>query len=50
MLLIYSDFWKASWQLLYPAVALTQGAVDRESPFCQVTGFFISMGIEASGA
>ncbi|KAF8463498.1 G protein-coupled glucose receptor regulating Gpa2-domain-containing protein [Kalaharituber pfeilii] len=49
MLLICSDFWKASWQLIYPAVVFTQGKVDRASPFCQVTGFFISMGIEASG-
>ena len=49
MLLICSDFWKASWQLIYPAVVITTGNADRGSPFCQVTGFFISMGIEASG-
>ncbi|KAI5785567.1 G protein-coupled glucose receptor regulating Gpa2-domain-containing protein, partial [Peziza echinospora] len=48
MLLICSDFWKASWQLIYPAAVLTQGNIDRDSPFCQATGFFISMGIEAS--
>lgn len=48
MLLICSDFWKASWQLIYPAVIFTTGKVDRGSPFCQVTGFFLSMGIEAS--
>jgi len=49
MLLICSDFWKASWQLIYPAVVIITGSADSKSPFCQVTGFFISMGIEASG-
>jgi len=49
MLLICSDFWKASWQLIYPAVVITTGNADTGSPFCQMTGFFISMGIEASG-
>ncbi|RPB04282.1 hypothetical protein L873DRAFT_1825841 [Choiromyces venosus 120613-1] len=48
MLLIFSDFFKASWQLIYPAVVFTRGAVASESKFCQAAGFFMSMGIEAS--
>lgn len=49
MLLIFSDFFKASWQLIYPAVVFTRGAVASGSRFCQAAGFFMSMGIEASG-
>ncbi|KAG0123815.1 G protein-coupled glucose receptor regulating Gpa2-domain-containing protein [Tuber indicum] len=48
MLLVFSDFFKASWQLIYPAVVFTRGAVASESKFCQAAGFFMSMGIEAS--
>lgn len=49
MLLIFSDFFKASWQLIYPAVVFAKGAVSSTSRFCQAVGFFMSMGIEASG-
>lgn len=49
MLLIFSDFFKASWQLIYPAVVFTKGEVSSTSKFCQAAGFFMSMGIEASG-
>ncbi|KAL7267437.1 G protein-coupled receptor gpr1 [Rhizina undulata] len=48
MLLIFSDFFKASWQLTYPAVVFTKGAVASMSKFCQASGFFMSMGVEAS--
>ncbi|KAI5849221.1 G protein-coupled glucose receptor regulating Gpa2-domain-containing protein [Tricharina praecox] len=48
MLMIFSDFYKASWQLIYPAVVFTKGAVSSESRFCQTAGFMMSMGIEAS--
>ena len=49
MLMIFSDFYKASWQLIYPAVVFAKGAVSSESRFCQTAGFMMSMGIEASG-
>lgn len=49
MLMIFSDFFKASWQLIYPAVVFTKGAVSSQSRFCQTAGFMMSMGIEASG-
>ena len=50
MLMIFSDFFKASWQLIYPAVVLSRGAaVTSDSRFCQISGFMMSMGMEASG-
>ncbi|KAI5805127.1 G protein-coupled glucose receptor regulating Gpa2-domain-containing protein [Geopyxis carbonaria] len=48
MLMIFSDFYKASWQLIYPAVVFAQGSVTSNSRFCQTAGFMMSMGIEAS--
>lgn len=49
MLLIFSDFFKASWQLIYPAVVFAKGSVSTYSRFCQCAGFLMSMGMEASG-
>jgi hypothetical protein len=49
MLLVFSDFFKSAWQLIYPAVVLTRGSVTSQSRFCQASGFLLAMGIEASG-
>lgn len=49
MLLIQSDMFKALWFMLYPVVVFTTGPVASESTFCQVNGFFLALGIEASG-
>lgn len=49
MLLIQSDMFKALWFMIYPIVTFIHGPVSSESRFCQVSGFFISIGIEASG-
>jgi hypothetical protein len=49
MLLIQSDMFKALWFMLYPVVNLSAGPIQRGSRFCQVNGFFLSLGIEASG-
>ncbi len=49
MLLIQSDMFKALWFMLYPVVNLSAGPILRGSRFCQVNGFFLSLGIEASG-
>ena len=49
MLLIQSDMFKALWFMVYPIVVFTQGPVSNDSNFCKVNGFFISLGIEASG-
>ncbi|KUJ16167.1 family A G protein-coupled receptor-like protein [Mollisia scopiformis] len=48
MLLIQSDMFKALWFMIYPIVVFTHGPVPDSSTFCQVTGFFLSLGIEAS--
>ncbi|KAE9371195.1 hypothetical protein N431DRAFT_409675 [Stipitochalara longipes BDJ] len=48
MLLIQSDMFKALWFMLYPIVTFSTGPILRGSRFCQVNGFFISLGIEAS--
>jgi G protein-coupled receptor GPR1 len=49
MLLIQSDMFKALWFMLYPIVTFSHGPIPNNSDFCQVNGFFISLGIEASG-
>lgn len=49
MLLIFSDFWKATWQLTFPAVVFSGHDVVKTDGFCQVSGFFMTVGIEASG-
>ena len=49
MLLIFSDFWKATWQLTFPAVVFSGHDVVKSDGFCQVSGFFMTVGIEASG-
>lgn len=49
MLLIQSDMFKALWFMIHPVVVFTRGPVLSNSAFCQASGFFISIGIEASG-
>ena len=49
MLLIQSDMFKALWFMVHPIVTYTHGPVSNSSTFCQVNGFFLSVGIEASG-
>jgi G protein-coupled receptor GPR1 len=49
MLLIQSDMFKALWFMLYPIVTFSRGPIPNDSDFCQVNGFFLSLGIEASG-
>lgn len=48
MFLICSDTFKALWYFLFPVVVFSQGPVSSSSGFCQATGFFLSVGIEAS--
>ena len=48
MLLILSDMFKAIWFLIYPIVEMVHGDVSSRSAFCQVSGFFLTMAIEAS--
>jgi G protein-coupled receptor GPR1 len=49
MLLIQSDMFKALWFMVYPIVTFSSGPVQSNSNFCQVNGFFLAWGIEASG-
>lgn len=49
MLLVFSDFWKATWQLTFPAVVFSGRGVESSDYFCQMSGFSMSLGIEASG-
>jgi G protein-coupled receptor GPR1 len=49
MLLIQSDMFKALWFMVYPIVTFVNGPVPSQSTFCQVNGFFLALGIEASG-
>lgn len=50
MLLIQSDMFKALWFMVYPIVTYLHGPASNDSIFCQVNGFFLSVGIEASGS
>lgn len=49
MLLIQSDMFKALWFMLYPIVTFIYGPIPNNSTFCQIDGFFLALGIEASG-
>ncbi|KAH7182521.1 G protein-coupled glucose receptor regulating Gpa2-domain-containing protein [Fusarium flagelliforme] len=48
MLLIYSDMFKSFWLLVFPAVELVAGKIETDETFCQVSGFFLALSIEAS--
>lgn len=49
LLLICGDFWKASWLVIGSSVFLGSGAVKTESAFCQASGYFLQVGVEACG-
>lgn len=46
MLLMQGDMLKAIWFTIYPIVQLAHGIVESDSSFCQVSGFFLAVGIE----
>ncbi|KAH7143753.1 G protein-coupled glucose receptor regulating Gpa2-domain-containing protein [Dactylonectria macrodidyma] len=48
MILIGSDMFKATWFLLFPTVELIQGKVNSDSIFCNVSGFFLVLSMNAS--
>ncbi|KAI9152141.1 G protein-coupled receptor GPR1 [Paramyrothecium foliicola] len=48
MLLIQSDLLKALWLMIFPIYELVNGPVKSSSAFCQASGFFLTLGIEAS--
>ncbi|KAI0999800.1 hypothetical protein K3495_g8398 [Podosphaera aphanis] len=46
MLLIQSDMFKALWFMVYPLVVFLNGPIRDDSSFCQISGFFLTVGIE----
>jgi G protein-coupled receptor GPR1 len=48
MLLIQSDLIKSLWFVIFPIVDYTHGPIASDSAFCQVSGFFLALGIESS--
>lgn len=48
MFLIFSDTFKALWYFVFPVVVFSRGPVQSTSKFCQASGFFLAVGIEAS--
>ena len=48
MLLIHCDIFKSIWFLAFPAVELVFGTVKSDSAFCQASGFFLAVSVEAS--
>ncbi|KAI0128188.1 G protein-coupled glucose receptor regulating Gpa2-domain-containing protein [Hypoxylon sp. NC0597] len=48
MLLIQSDMIKALWLVICPLAFFAKVPIDSESTFCQVSGFFLTVSIEAS--
>ncbi|KAK1752257.1 G protein-coupled glucose receptor regulating Gpa2-domain-containing protein [Echria macrotheca] len=48
MLLIQSDCIKSAAFVIFPIVSLARGNVQSDSVFCQVSGFWLAVGIESS--
>ncbi|KAK1990192.1 hypothetical protein LX36DRAFT_716930 [Colletotrichum falcatum] len=48
MLLMSSDMLKSLWFIIFPIVDFKTKSVTSGSSFCQASGFFLSVGIEAS--
>ncbi|EFY99871.1 G-protein coupled receptor [Metarhizium robertsii] len=47
LLLILSDMLATFWLVLLPAIELARGRIPSNSTLCQISGFFLSVGIEA---
>ncbi|KAF6833851.1 plasma membrane g protein coupled receptor that interacts with the heterotrimeric g protein a [Colletotrichum plurivorum] len=48
MLLMSSDMLKSLWFIIFPIADFRNGPIASDSSFCQASGFFLSVGIEAS--
>ncbi|KAF3797568.1 G protein-coupled receptor GPR1 [Colletotrichum gloeosporioides] len=48
MLLMSSDMLKSLWFIIFPIADFRNGPIPSNSSFCQASGFFLSVGIEAS--
>ncbi|KAG5984374.1 hypothetical protein E4U55_005049 [Claviceps digitariae] len=47
LLLILSDMLKTLWLVILPATEMVQGTIASKSNLCQISGYFLSVGIEA---
>ncbi|KAI5363066.1 Putative G protein-coupled receptor GPR1 [Septoria linicola] len=47
LLLIIGDFWKSTWFLVFSTTTLAKGHIYTSSNFCQATGYFLQLGLEA---
>jgi G protein-coupled receptor GPR1 len=48
LFLIASDTFKALWYFIFGTVAIARGPISSDSSFCQASGFFLLLGVEAS--
>ncbi|PIA89451.1 hypothetical protein CB0940_07174 [Cercospora beticola] len=47
LLLIVGDFWKSTWFLVFSVTTLATGHISTGTSFCQATGYFLQLGLEA---
>ncbi|KAF2162524.1 hypothetical protein M409DRAFT_69101 [Zasmidium cellare ATCC 36951] len=47
LLLICGDLWKSFWFLVFSARTLSAGHIATKSSFCQASGYFLQVGLEA---
>ncbi|KAK4494598.1 hypothetical protein PRZ48_013954 [Zasmidium cellare] len=47
LLLICGDLWKSFWFLVFSATTLSTGHISTDSSFCQASGYFLQVGLEA---
>ncbi|KXS94008.1 hypothetical protein AC578_1746 [Pseudocercospora eumusae] len=47
LLLIIGDFWKSTWLLIFSSTTLARGHIYTQSSFCQASGYFLQVGLEA---
>ncbi|KAL5594121.1 hypothetical protein BROUX41_001167 [Berkeleyomyces rouxiae] len=47
VLLVISDFVKSSWLFIFPLISIASGPIASKSLLCQISGFCLSLGIEA---
>ncbi|EME78248.1 uncharacterized protein MYCFIDRAFT_178412 [Pseudocercospora fijiensis CIRAD86] len=47
LLLLIGDFWKSAWFLIFSSTTLARGHIYTQSSFCQASGYFLQVGLEA---
>lgn len=49
MILVIGDLIRSIWFFIIPLINLVRGPVESHTDFCQVSGFFLQVGIETAG-